>query len=129
MFCKIWCVNSQENDKIPVAIKVLLPEADQKLRQSTLRQVLQSASADHLIPQSYHDVRQEVSILSRLHHNNLAKLCGVRTTPIIPGTTPMICLMLELASKSSLRDVLKKYKANNSLLEPITLKTTICQVR
>ena len=107
---------------------MLLPDANSKLQQSTLQQVLQSANADHLIPQSYHDVRQEVSILSRLHHDNLAKLCGVRTTPIIPGTTPMICLMLELASKSSLRDVLKKYKAANLLLEPVTLKTTIYQV-
>ena len=119
---------SQENDKIPVAIKVLLPDADSKLKRSTLEQVLQSSSADHLIPQSYHDVRQEVSILSRLHHDNIAKLCGVRTTPIISGTTPMICLLLELASKSSLRDVLKKYKAAKLLLEPVTLKTTICQV-
>ena len=107
---------------------MLLPDADCKLKQSTLQQVLQSASADHLIPQSYHDVRQEVSILSRLHHDNLAKLCGVRTTPIIPGTTPMICLMLELASKSSLRDVLKKYKAVKLLLESVTLRISICQV-
>ena len=119
--------HSQDN-KTPVAVKVLLPEADHKLQKSTLQQVLQSASADHLIPQSYHDVRQEVSILSRLHHDNLAKLCGVRTSPIIPGTTPMICLILELASKSSLRDVLKKYRAAKLLLEPVTLKTTICQV-
>ena len=118
----------QENDKIPVAIKVLLPEADSKLKHSTLEQVLQSASADHLIPQSYHDVRQEVSILSRLRHDHLAKLCGVRTTSIIPGSSPMICLMLELASKSSLRDVLKKYKAANVYLEPTTLKITLCQV-
>ena len=73
-------------------------------------------------------MRQEVSILSQLHHDNLAKLCGVRITSIIPGTTPMICLLLELASKSSLRDVLKKYKAAKMLLEPLTLKTTICQV-
>lgn len=40
----------------------------------------------------------------------------------------MICLMLELASESSLRDVLKKYKAAKLFLEPVTLKTTICQV-
>lgn len=113
---------------MPVAVKVLLPEADHKLKQSTLKQVLQSASADYLIPQSYHDVRQEVSILSRLHHNNLAKLCGVRTTPIVPGTTPMICLLLELASKRSLRDVLKTYRSVKLLLEPTTLKVTICQV-
>ena len=111
-----------------MAIKVLLPEADSKLKKSTLKQVLQSASADHLIPQSYHDVRQEVSILSKLHHDNLAKLCGVRTTPIIGGTTAMICLLLELASKSSLRDVLKQYRAAKILLEPVTLKTTINQV-
>ena len=126
LICSIT-VSFQDNMKA-VAIKVLLPEADRKLQKSTLQQVLQSASADHLIPQSYHDVRQEVSILSRLHHDNLAKLCGVRTTPIIQGTTPMICLMLELASKSSLRDVLKKYRAAKLLLEPVTLKATICQV-
>ena len=119
----------QENDKIPVAVKVLLPDADSKLKQSTLEQVLKSASSDHLMPQSYHDVRQEVSILSKLHHDNLAKLCGVRITPIIPGTTPMICLLLELASKSSLRDVLKKYKAANVLMEPSTLTVTIRQVQ
>jgi len=111
-----------------VAIKVLLPEADHKLQYSTLKEVLQSASSDHLIPQSYHDVRQEVSILSKLHHDNLTKLCGVRTTPIIQGTTSMICLMLELASKRSLRDVLKRYRNAKRLLEPSTLKTTICQV-
>ena len=111
-----------------MAIKVLLPEADSKLKQSTLKQVLQTASADHLIPQSYHDVRQEVSILSKLHHDNLAKLCGVRTTSIIPGTTAMICLLLELASKSSLRDILKKYRAFKLCLEPATLRITISQV-
>ena len=107
---------------------MLLPEADHKLQTSSLKQVLQSASADYLLPQSYHDVRQEVSILSRLRHDNLAKLCGVRTAPIIPGSSPMIFLLLELASKSSLRDVLKKYRAVKLLLEPVTLKTTIKQV-
>ena len=107
---------------------MLLPDADSKFKKSTLKQVLQSASADHLIPQLYHDVRQEVSILSKLHHDNLAKLCGVRTTPIIGGTTVMICLLLELAPKSSLRDVLKQYRAAKILLEPVTLKTTINQV-
>ena len=107
---------------------MLLPEADSKLEHSTLDQVLQTASDDSLIAQSYHNVCQEVSVLSRLHHYNVAKLCGVRTTPIIPGTTPMICLLLELTSKCSLRDVLKKYRAAKLLLEPVTLKATICQV-
>ena len=115
-----------QNEK--VAIKVLLPEADSKLEHSTLEQVLQTASDDSLIPQSYHDVRQEVSILSRLHHDNLAKLCGVRTTSIISGTTPTICLLLELAQESNLREVLKRYRAAKLLLEPVTLKATICQV-
>ena len=118
----------QVNDKELVAIKVLLPEADSKLQHSSLEQVLQTASSDKLIPQSYHDVRQEVSILSSLHHDNLTELKGVRIAPIIQGTTPMIFLMLELAYKNSLRDVLKKYKAAKVLLEPETLKTTICQV-
>lgn len=107
---------------------MLLPQADNKLQTSSLKQVLQSASDEYLLPQSYHDVRQEVSILSRLHHDSLAKLCGVRTAPIIPGSAPMIFLLLELASKSSLRDVLKKYGAVKLLLEPLTLKTTIRQV-
>ena len=125
----MWlCSCVQDREKEPVAIKVLLPEADRKLVDSTLKEVLQSASSDHLIPQSYHDVRQEVSILSKLHHDNLTKLCGVRTTPIITGTTSMICLMLELASKRSLRDVLKRYRNGKRLLEPATLKATICQV-
>ena len=117
-----------QNEKELVAIKVLLPEADSKLEDTTLDQVLQTASDDNLIPQSYHDVRQEVSILSRLHHDNLAKLCGVHITPIISGTTPMICLLLELAQESNLREVLKRYKAAKLLLEPVTLKATICQV-
>ena len=107
---------------------MLLPEADSKLQHSSLEQVLQTASTDELIPQSYHDVRQEVSILSSLHHENLTKLQGVRIAPIIQGTTPMIFLMLELASKRSLRVVLKEYKAVKVLLEPLTLKTTIYQV-
>ena len=124
----LLCCPVQDRDKEPVAIKVLLPEADHKLQYSTLKEVLQSASSDHPIPQSYHDVRQEVSILSKLNHDNLTKLCGVRTTPIIQGATSMICLMLELASKRSLRDVLKQYRNAKRLLEPITLKTTICQV-
>ena len=106
---------------------MLLPEADSKLQRSSLEQVLQTASIDEIIPKSYHDVRQEVSILSSLHHDNLIELQGVRIDPFIQGTTPMIFLMLELASKS-LRDVLKKYKAAKLLLEPLTLKTTICQV-
>jgi len=107
---------------------VLLSEADHQLQDFTLKEVLQLASSDDLIPKSYHNVRQEVSILSKLRHDNLTKLCGVRTTPIIQGTTSMICLMLELASKRSLKYVLKQYKNAKRLLEPITLKTTIYQV-
>ena len=109
---------------------MLLPQTNSKPQQwCSLEQVLKTASADHLklIPQSYHDVRQEVSILSRLHHDNLTKLHGVHINSVIPGTTPMIFLMLELAS-SSLRNVLKKYKTANMLIKPLTLKTTICQV-
>lgn len=123
------CYVVQDRDTEPVAIKVLLPEADRKLQHSSLKEVLQSASSDYLIPQSYHDVRQEVSILSKLDHDNLTRLCGVRSMPIVKGTTSMICLMLELASKRSLRDVLKRYKNARRLLEPVTLKTTICQVQ
>ena len=69
---------------------------------------------------AYNEIRKEVSFLSKLDHQNVAKLCGVRTSPYL-------CLVLELA-KQSLRGVLKEYKACSVVLEPLTLKETALQV-
>ena len=117
----------QNHVKEQVAIKVLLPEADHKVQNSTLEEVLLSTSSDNLVIQSYHGVRQEVSYLSKLQHDNLTKFYGVRTTPIMQGATSITCLMFELA-KQNIRDVLKQYRNVKRTLEPVTLKNTICQV-
>ena len=109
-----------------VAIKVLLP-ADRKMQSPTLKELLLSTNSDKLIPHSYHRVRQEVSYLSKLQHDNLTKFYGVRTTPIIEGATSIICLMFELR-KQNVRDVLKQYRNTKRMLEPVTQKITICQV-
>ena len=69
---------------------------------------------------AYREIRQELSFLSNLKHKNLAKLCGV-------WTTPYICLVLELA-KQSLRGVFKEYTECSVTLEPVTMRITALQV-
>ena len=67
------------------------------------------------------EIRQEVSFLALLNHDNLTRLVGVRTSPYM-------CLMLELAPQGSLSKALKVYKKYDLVLEPVTLQLSISQV-
>ena len=67
------------------------------------------------------EIRQEVSFLAVLHHPNLTRLVGARTSPYM-------CLMLELAPHGSLSKALKVYKKYDVVLEPVTLQHSISQV-
>ena len=71
---------------------------------------------------SYKEIRQEVSFLSSLDHDNIAKLCGVKMQPTM-------CLLLELAPKKALRTLLKEYQLHSLVLEPLTIQQCALQVR
>lgn len=70
---------------------------------------------------SYQMVRKEVAILTKLNHENLTQLCGIFTNPIM--------MLIELAPMGSLSNVLKEYKAANTLVVPSVLRASIHQVR
>lgn len=101
-----------------VAVKIFLSEDSSDASVSELLE--QSKQPKHLL-RAYREIRQEVSFLSNLEHQNLTKLLGVRTNPYM-------CLVLELAPKKSLRAILKEYKECLLTLEPLTLKNTALQV-
>ena len=89
--------------------------------QSTIAELLNVSMKRENLLRAYQEIRQEVAILANLNHPNLTELCGVRTHP-------HMCLLLELAPKTSLTAVLKEYKECNFVLEPLTLKTSVVQV-
>lgn len=104
-----------------VAVKIFLEDISAHLDSATISELLEMSKQPKHLLFAYREIRQEVSFLSNLEHQNLTKLCGVRTSPYM-------CLMLELAPKKSLRAILKEYKECALALEPLTLKNTALQV-
>ncbi len=105
-----------------VAVKVFLSEIEGLVERSTIAELLEISKKPKHLLYAYKEIRQEVAFLSVLEHPNLTELCGVRTSPYMS-------LLLELAPKKSLREMLKEYKECNLVLEPLTLKNTTWQVR
>ncbi len=104
-----------------VAIKIFLKEYIYIAMNTSISERLELAKKPEHLKFSYWKIRQEVAFLSHLDHPNLTKLCGVRFNPCM-------CLLLELAPKGSLYDVLKEYRKCAVVLEPGTLKNTALQV-
>lgn len=105
---------------VAVAAKFFLQDGEQNSNKS-ISQLLEVSKQSNHLEYAYYEIRKEVSILSKLCHKNLNKLCGVLTKPFM-------CLMSELAPKNSLRTILKQYKECSLTLEPCTLKITALQV-
>ena len=102
-------------------MKVFLQKTEGPVGQSTIAELLNVSLNPRNLLHAYQEIRQEIAILANLNHPNLTELCGVRTHP-------HMCLLLELAPKTSLRAMLKQYKECNLVLEPLTLKTSAVQI-
>ena len=104
-----------------IAVKFFLKEllVGDNLDMST-KELLELTKQPEHLRFAYKEIRQEISFLSNLDHQNLTKLCGVRTTPYM-------CLMLELAKKS-LRGIVDEYRDASVVMEPLTLTSTALQV-
>ena len=107
--------------KRDVAVKVFMKDIKSLYDKTSTSELLNLSKEPKHLLYAYKQIRQEVSFLSNLHHRNLTKLYGVRTSPYM-------CLVLELAPKKSLRVMLRKYKEYGVTLEPLTLKATAMQV-
>ena len=104
-----------------VAVKVFLHELGDLADNSTVGELLEMSKEPRHLNFAYREIRQEVAFLSTLSHPHLTELVGVRTHPYM-------CLLLELAPKKSLRNLIKEYRDEGIVLEPLTLKNTVMQV-
>ena len=104
-----------------VAFKFFLEHAEQRKNNFDVEQLLKDVDRHNQYQKVYEAVRKEVSFLAKLKHNHLTKLVGV-------ATSPRVCMVLELAPKGSLRDILKEYNKSGNPLLPLTMKMCAEQV-
>ena len=68
----------------------------------------------------YRTVRQELSILVPVSHKHILALIGVGFSPL--------CLLVELAPKGSLKNMLSNYRKAGQKLDPYALQQCVLQV-
>lgn len=107
-------VQYKGSQRVPVAVKIIHIGLT---RAKTLADFLSNYTTS---VEGYKLIRREANFLSTLHHDNLTKLCGVRTNPFM--------LLIELAPFGSLSTVLKQYHKAKDVLAPAVLQASVYQV-
>lgn len=80
----------------------------------------QSQPQRHQVITGFNNLKKELSILSPLHHANIVELLGVTLTPL--------GLVLELAPRGNLRNILKEFSRDQARLQPAAIQAVIIQV-